>query len=52
MSGRLIYPGFHPSWDGRFHEKMLNAGVFTYKMIVVYKDGMQKVRYGDVTLVK
>jgi gliding motility-associated-like protein len=40
------------SWDGRFNGEALNPGVFTYKVKVLYGDGREEVRYGDVTLVR
>ena len=39
-------------WDGRFNGKTLNPGVFTYKALVKYSDGLIETRYGDITLIK
>jgi hypothetical protein len=32
--------------------RLLNNGVFVYKVIVEFKDGRSEMRYGDVTLIK
>jgi gliding motility-associated-like protein len=43
------------SWDGRFKGKEMNAGVFTYKMILTLKGEVgdfTELRYGDITLIR
>jgi len=40
------------SWDGKMKGEAMNPGVFTYRMIVGFRDGHSEVRYGDVTLVR
>ena len=40
------------SWDGKVKGKLVNPGVFAYKMIVEFKDGRGEILYGDITLVR
>lgn len=40
------------SWDGMWHGSRMGPAVFTYKAIVRYKDGLNEVLYGDVTVVR
>ncbi len=40
------------SWDGRLDGKELNIGVYTYKLIVLFKDDKPETRFGDVTLIR
>jgi hypothetical protein len=30
----------------------MNPGVFTYKMVVQFANGVREVRYGDITLLR
>lgn len=39
-------------WDGKMKGDVMNPGVFTFKMLAVFKNGEREVRYGDVTLVR
>jgi gliding motility-associated-like protein len=39
-------------WDGMFDGRRLNPGVFTYKALVKYSDGLFETRYGDITLIR
>jgi len=39
------------AWDGTLKGKVLNPGVFAYRMIVDVA-GQQEIVYGDVTLVR
>jgi gliding motility-associated-like protein len=57
--GNLVFSAEHLqindpllSWDGRMKGKTLNPGVFTYRMMVWYRDGRSEMRYGDVTLMR
>lgn len=40
------------AWDGRINNKDLNAGVFTYKLIVLFNDGRYDLVQGDITLIR
>ena len=40
------------AWDGKFNGQSLNPGVFTYKLILIFKDGQRAVHYGDITLIR
>ena len=40
------------SWDGKMKGEVMNPGVFTYKMVFVFKNGERIVRYGDITLLR
>jgi len=57
--GSMVFQKFHfqpgdPEawWDGKAHEKFLNPGVYVYKAIIKFKDGVTEVKYGDITLVR
>src|SRR5688500_16784495 len=39
-------------WDGKFHDKEMDPGVFAYKLIIKYLGGSQALSYGDVTLIR
>jgi len=39
-------------WDGTVKGRAVNSAVFAYKLIAVFKDGKQEIRYGDITLIK
>src|SRR4030095_8741239 len=45
----ILTDDFSHSWDGMWKGKLLNSGVFVYKVIVLFRDGRSEVRYGDVT---
>lgn len=40
------------AWDGTMQGQTLNPGVFTYRLVLLYKDGQVGVLYGDITLVR
>jgi gliding motility-associated-like protein len=40
------------SWKGKYRDEPLDSGVFTYVMLIVMKDGKEKVLSGDVFLAK
>jgi len=40
------------SWDGKMKGEVMNPGVFTYVLIVSFKDGERVVKYGDVSLLR
>ncbi len=57
--GNVVFEKFNfqptdPStvWDGTFDGKPANPGVFTYKVLLKFKDGKEEVKYGDVTLIR
>lgn len=53
--GNLIYksaPTESPIWDGRFNGKLLEQGVFVYKIIYQKSTGEREVLAGDLTLVR
>ncbi|MBK9106738.1 MAG: gliding motility-associated C-terminal domain-containing protein [Saprospiraceae bacterium] len=57
--GNLVYQQFHfqaddqtASWDGSMNGKILNPGVYVYKLKVIYIDDRQEMRYGDITLIR
>lgn len=57
--GNLVYSAekFLPNdlaraWDGNHHGKPALPGVYTYKLLLTYKDAAEEVRYGDLTLVR
>lgn len=55
--GGLVYEGkeFTPGttgWNGDFHEKPMNPGVFVYLAEVLWADGEVELLSGDVTLVR
>jgi gliding motility-associated-like protein len=57
--GNLVYQQFHfqaddqsAAWDGRMRDKMLNPGVYVYKLKVIYVDDRHETRFGDITLVR
>jgi hypothetical protein len=39
-------------WDGSFRGKILNPGVYVYRIEVLYGDGLRDLLVGDVTIVK
>ncbi|HZV70446.1 MAG TPA: gliding motility-associated C-terminal domain-containing protein [Saprospiraceae bacterium] len=57
--GNLVYTADHfppndvnYAWDGTWNGRVLNSGVFAYKLIVALKDGTQVIKVGDVTLLR
>jgi gliding motility-associated-like protein len=57
--GNLMFQLFHfppndpgYSWDGRMNDRLLNPGVYIYKIVVLHKDNTREVKFGDVTLVR
>jgi len=57
--GNLVFSETHFSpndpvhaWDGRSHGKLLNTGVYVYKVNILFNDSTQETRSGDVTLVR
>jgi gliding motility-associated-like protein len=57
--GELIYevrdaapdqPGL--GWNGKFHEELMNPGVFLYRLGAHNKRGQEFFLYGDITLVR
>jgi len=57
--GALVFQAFHfppddpnQSWDGSMRGKLLNPGVYAYKLIARYIDGRPIVKFGDVTLIR
>ena len=40
------------SWDGKMKGEVMNPGVFTFKLVVVFANGEREVRYGDITLLR
>jgi len=57
--GALIYEGEElflndgsTGWDGRFGEKLMNTGVYTYHGIVRFGNGVKKSFKGDITLIR
>lgn len=40
------------NWDGSFKGKALNPGVFIYQLVYIDKDGLEKSRLGDLTLLR
>ena len=52
--GELIFQNddYFPTWDGNYHGKPLNVGVYVYLVQVDYKDGTSMFRKGDVTLIR
>ncbi|MBK7474720.1 MAG: gliding motility-associated C-terminal domain-containing protein [Haliscomenobacter sp.] len=39
-------------WDGRVNGKLAPSDVYVYKAVIVYPDGREFVRQGDVTLIR
>ncbi|MGB4849938.1 MAG: gliding motility-associated C-terminal domain-containing protein, partial [Saprospiraceae bacterium] len=39
-------------WDGKFREQALNPGVYVYKIVIVYGDGLREQVAGDITIVR
>ena len=39
-------------WDGTHSGQLLNPGVFVYTAEIEYKDGVEEVVTGDVTVIK
>ena len=57
--GNLVYQQVHfqaddqsAAWDGSMRGKVLNPGVYVYKLKVTYIDERQETRYGDITLIR
>lgn len=57
--GNVVFTQLHfmpgepsSSWDGTRSGKALNPGVFTYRMIIDFKDDRQEIRSGDITLLR
>lgn len=57
--GNLVFEANHVlpndpvvSWDGTLKGEMMNPGVFTFKLVVVFANGESEVRYGDITLLR
>ena len=52
--GEMIFQNddYFPTWDGNYHGKPLNVGVYVYLVQVDYKDGTTMWRKGDVTLIR
>jgi len=42
----------HEGWDGTFHGKKMDPGVFVYVAVVRFVDGQTRMFSGDVTLVR
>ncbi|HZV69073.1 MAG TPA: gliding motility-associated C-terminal domain-containing protein [Saprospiraceae bacterium] len=40
------------SWDGTFHGKLLNSGVYVYKIKVLFTNDLELVDTGDFTLIR
>lgn len=50
---RMVYtvdPLF--AWDGTFNNKELGTGVYAYSLEIVYKDGTQEEKSGNITLMR
>ena len=43
---------YSQGWDGRFHGKTMNPGVFTWFAEVLFLDGAVEIYRGDVTLLR
>ncbi|MGB3079681.1 MAG: gliding motility-associated C-terminal domain-containing protein [Saprospiraceae bacterium] len=39
-------------WDGTFRNQQLNPGVYVYKIVIVYGDGLTEQVAGDITIVR
>ena len=39
-------------WDGHYRDKPMNPGVFLYKIQVLFKNGVEEILSGDVTLIR
>jgi gliding motility-associated-like protein len=57
--GNLVFSEFNLqpddpalSWDGHAHDRLLNPGVYLYKLQLKFKDGKELVKFGDVTLMR
>ncbi len=52
--GELVYSGdgFNEGWDGSFHGKALNPGVYLYYIRITTEKGRELRYKGDVTLLK
>ena len=52
--GNLVYlsKGITPKWDGRLGGKLLNPGVFLYKIQLEFENGQIELLQGSFTLVK
>jgi gliding motility-associated-like protein len=57
--GNLVFVAEHkhvddPSlfWDGKMKGEVMNPGVFTFKMVAVFKNGERELRHGDITLLR
>lgn len=40
------------AWDGNFHGKLMNPGVYAYRLVAEFYDNRQVVRFGDITLIR
>ena len=52
--GNLIYTsknGKIPSWDGWFNGKIVNPGVYIFKLIYIDANQETVVKYGDITVI-
>ncbi|MEP6792717.1 MAG: gliding motility-associated C-terminal domain-containing protein [Saprospiraceae bacterium] len=57
--GNLVFSQLHVqpddssvAWDGRMNGKPLNTGVYAYKLIAVFEDGIRVIKFGDITLIR
>ncbi|MGB3078969.1 MAG: gliding motility-associated C-terminal domain-containing protein, partial [Saprospiraceae bacterium] len=57
--GNLVFSQLHGqpedssvAWDGLMNGKPLNAGVYAYKLIAEFQDGVRVTRFGDITLIR
>lgn len=52
LETNVLPSGADVAWDGRWKGELMNSGVYTYKLEVLYRNGDQEVRYGDITLLR
>ncbi|MEP6648155.1 MAG: hypothetical protein ABJC12_13780, partial [Saprospiraceae bacterium] len=57
--GNVLYAAdhFQPNdpmyaWDGKMKGRVLNPGVFVYRLLLRFKDGRIELRNGDITIVR